>query len=473
MPTPTASALDDALQSFPGILKADGQQAGSLVRDRDEQMLLAIGFENNRAGATARLVVEAIMSRMGAGGRLDGRAPLHSDTALALPCVPADALFCACTAQQAANVARMLTYASPRPQGPARPPTPLVATPLSVLLSHAFAAFDEDCERVRDPAEPSLGVWSNVLRGVGTDGALQRDLPKRTVLSRRALRALLRDMQRLGWVVVDKDNAPRWRLTDAGLRAHDAGPALICAVERAWRQRFGAARVDALHDALAALVRQLDIELPWRLTGYGLADASVTGGSHIAAEAGPPRIPAHGQDWPVVLRDSGSDASLLPLSALLSQTLAAFTIDYEWGVFGYGAGLYATSNLLQFVGDEGVPLASAAARGDVRGNGKAGLERHLVVVVAPGKPRDGSRRVFLTPKGKRARDSHGYLVTAVERDWRQRYGACVAALREALEALDRDLGEDLPNYPSPTAWIWHSMNRASVAERRRRASSSG
>ena len=177
----------------------------------------------------------------------------------------------------------------------------------------------------------------------------------------------------------------------------------------------------------------------------------------------------------MVLREPGARARWLPLPALLSQALAAFTIDYEWDILGYGAGLNATSNLLQFIGDDGMPLARAAALGEVRGNGKAGLERHLVAVVAAGKPRDGSRLVYLTPKGQRARDSHGFLLAAVERDWQVRYGRTgrTEALREALEALDQDLSDDLPNYPSPTAWIWHSMNIASGVERKRRARGSG
>ena len=218
---------------------------------------------------------------------------------------------------------------------------------------------------------------------------------------------------------------------------------------------------DAVREALAALVAQFDIELPWCLTGYGPADASITGGNHIAAEPGPPRIPHHGQDWPVVLRKPNTDVSQQPLPALLSQALAGFTIDYEWEIFGYGAGLNATANLLQHVSDKGISLSDATARGEVSGNGKAGAERHLVAVVEPGKPRDMTRRVLLTPKGKRARDSYAYLVTQVERDWHERYGGCVQELRTALEAIDGELGEGLPNYPDTTKWFFHSMVAAS------------
>ena len=466
-----SDSLDAALRSFPGLAKADGQGAGSHVHggQEDDRVLITLGFENNGAGKTARLVVDFIMSHMGNGSRLDSRAPVYPDAALACSCAPPDAVFYSCSAQQVANFARALLYASPRPQGPARPATRLAAPPLSVLLSHAFAAFEEDyaSAATADLARPSLGLWSNVLRGIGKDGLATRDLPRRTILSRRTTRAVLRDLARLDWLAVDRGQRGGYlRLTAAGRRVRSAGAALVCDVEHAWLQRFGTRRIQALRDALAGLVDQLDIELPWCLTGYGLADASVTGGSHIAGKIGPPRIPAHGEDWPVVLREPGSNAARMPLSALIAQALAAFTIDYEWDIFGYGAGLNATSNLLRRIGD-GMPLAQAAALGEVSGNGKAGLERHLVVVVEPGKPRDTSRRVYLTPKGKRARDSHESLLTDVERDWRTRHGDCVAALRTALEDLDRDLGADLPDYPSPTAWIRHSMIVASAVARRR------
>ena len=461
--------MSDSLEAFPGLVKA-GPSTGSHVHEDGDRVLFAVGFENAAAGRTARLVVDFIMSGMGNGRRLDGRAPVRPNAALACSCAPPNALFYSCNAQQAATFARMLAYASPRPQGPARPSTRLATKPLSALLGHAFAAFEEDCAKAADDdlAKPSLGIWSNVLRAIADDGLPQRDLPRRTILSRRATRAVLRDLERLGWLAVDRRQRGGYlRLTDAGRRVRAAGAAIVRDVEQAWRCRFGTRRVDALGDALAGLVRQLDVELPWCLTGYGLADASVTGGSHVAGSIGPPRIPAHGQDWPVVLREPGSDARRLPLPALVAQALTAFAIDYEWDIFGYGAGLYATSNLLRFVGDDGMPLGRAAALGEVRGNGKAGLERHLVVVVEPGKPRDMSRRVYLTPKGARARDSHDYLTIAVERDWRKRYGDCVRALRDALEDMDRDLGPDLPDYPSPTAWLWHAMTTASAVARQR------
>ena len=115
-------------------------------------------------------------------------------------------------------------------------PVPRSRQPLSfaycathrVLLSHAFATFDEDYENTLadDAAKPSLGIWGNVLRAIGNDGLPTRDLPMHTVLSRRAARAVLRDLQRLRWIALEKrGGASHLLLTTAGRTARDIGAA--------------------------------------------------------------------------------------------------------------------------------------------------------------------------------------------------------------------------------------------------------
>ena len=458
----SGEAIAKALDGFPGIVTGPDAAAGSHAHVEAERVVLALRFADDQEGEVARMVADFIFSHMGNGRRLDGRAPIVPEHEPPYGPDTPGLTWYVCSHQQAATFARMLRYASPEPQGPARPKTVLRAQPLSTLLSHAFVALERGFDEARLSTQPSLGVWSNVLRAIPDDGLNRRDFSKRTVISKRAASGVLRDAERLGWLAIEKEGRTAVvRLTTVGRRSRDAMGALIQDLEADWEKRFGSKRMATLREALAALVAQFDIELPWCLTGYGPADASTTGGNHIAAKPGPPRIPHHGQDWPVVLRKPNTDISNQPLPALLSQALASFTIDYEWEIFGYGAGLNATANLLQHVPDEGISLGDARSRGEVAGNGKAGAERHLVVVVEPGKPRDMTRRVFLTPKGKRARDSYAYLVTQVERDWRERYGGCVGELRTALEAIDGELGEGLPNYPDTTKWFFHSMVAAS------------
>ncbi len=464
--------LRTVFDSFPGIATAKREARGSHVHMHGDGVVLAVVLENNGSGRTAALTVDFILSRMGAGQRLDGRMPVKENAGLACRCATPGARFYRCSHQQAAVFARALRYASARPMGPARPAAALSCTPLSVLLSHAFAAFDRDYRHALagDPSKPSLGVWCNALRVIDDEGLRQRDLSESTVLSRRGTRAVVRDLERLRWLDVEKTGrgSSLLRLTAAGQRARDTGRQLVDAVEKDWRRRFGEHPVDALGAALAALANQFEIELPWYLTGYGPSDSSLTGGDHVAEKLGPPRIPAHGQDWPAVVRDTQKDAAELPLPALLSQVLAAFTIDYERDIRGYGAGLGFTSNFLQFVGDEGTTLEQASALAGIVGNGKSALERHLVVVVAPGRARDGNRQVYPTPKARRARDSHPHRIMEIEGNWLARYGAyCVTRLRETLTSMDRGFGTDLPNYPDTTSWFFHSMNAGSAATRPR------
>ena len=74
-------------------------------------------------------------------------------------------------------------------------------------------------------------------------------------------------------------------------------------------------------------------------------------------------------------------------------------------------------------------LEQAQTLGRVSGNGKTLHERHLDVVVEPGRPRDMSRRVYPTPKSRRARDAYPHLVMEIEEGWRDAYGDAVPALR--------------------------------------------
>lgn len=112
------------------------------------------------------------------------------------------------------------------------------------------------------------------------------------------------------------------RLTHIGNQARETGQAYLESAEREWTSRYGSTCINKLREVLGDLVKQMGDKLR-------ASDISMTGGRYIPAEAGPPRIPAHGHDWPVVLRASHSSVSQLPLTALISQTLTAFTIDYD------------------------------------------------------------------------------------------------------------------------------------------------
>lgn len=307
---------------------------------------------------------------------------------------------------------------------------------LPALLSHSLAALEADYE---DGHAPPLVVWSNVLRVLGDGHVHVRDLPALSRMSVRAVRISNQFLERDGLLTIADKVV---RLTTSGSRALQNGQDRIDAIASTWPI--------SLRDALEKVVRGIDVELPHYPTGYGQGDSSFTGGDSIPAEPGPPRIPAHGMEWPVVLRDVAAVGEL-PLSALLSQALIAFTIDYDApgeGVFG---GLNTAVRFFRHVPDTGITLAEAKQSGGVSGTGRSNFERHRLVTVDNGV-------VVLTPRGKRVRDAYPARAFAVEAEWCGRFGtSAIDGLRHELEALDI---KGQPDFPDTNTWL--RRNRARV-----------
>ena len=336
------------------------------------------------------------------------------------------------------------------------------ALPLPSLLSHVLIAFSRDYADSGNGL-PSLAVLSNILRVIEDGGVGYKELPSLGRISRRAVRIATQFLEGDGWLAVEPaaGKGPKIvRLTPIGKQARAVGQAHHKSTEWEWATRYGKTCITKLRDALGALVKQVDIELPHYPTGYGQGDISMTGGHYIPAESGPPRIPAHGQEWPVVLRGNRDLVSELPLTALISQTLTAFTIDYDHDVETQSGGLQGAVTFFRFVGDEGVPLGKASQIGDVTGSGRSTLERHGLVIVEPGTRRDEQRLVTLTSRGRRVRDKYPTLVFDVERRWRSLLGAnLIDDLRESLEALDDKLDDDLPDFPDTNGWLRRPRNQ--------------
>ena len=425
--------------AYPGIVVGEAECASPA--DGADELVVTPVFDPGDLGRAAALAVDFIMSRMGVSATAGSDATSYR-----------------CSAEQFVHFQRSLAYASEL-QVNRRPVAELRQTPLPTLLGRAFGAFTRGYDQARgeDRSIAQIGTWANALRVIDPEGTDQRQLVRRAVISKRVAEVVVSRLEKRGRLAVETQKVPGKRgktrvvhLTADGLAARTSAAALVDQIQNDCRQRFGNDCIDRLRDALASVVARLPVELPHYPTGYGAGDPSVTGGDYNPEQPGPPRIPAHGQDWPVVLREPPSDAARLPLPALLSQVLAAFAIDYERERLG---SLQAASNFLRFVGDDGVTLERAQALGGVSGNGKTLHERHLDVVVEPGKARDRTRRVHLTPKSRRARDAYPHLVMQIESRWAEAYGDAVPAMRAALSAMDPPLDERMPDYPSTTAWI--------------------
>jgi hypothetical protein len=163
------------------------------------------------------------------------------------------------------------------------------------------------------------------------------------------------------------------------------------------------------------------------------------------------------------------DAARTPLSTLLSQTLVAFTIEFDntveqrmphRTVTGPGAtsriGPWLISqamwaNFLRFVDEGGTPLAALA--GPVRMTNLDGMRRWGYVTIAPppndarAKPPKAAWVVRPTHAGLAAQAVCRPLAQEIEARWADRFGAAeIAALSVALDAIRGQLPPGQPAY---------------------------
>lgn len=315
--------------------------------------------------------------------------------------------------------------------------------PLPVLLSRVLGhrAAELEADAGVGAAVPSLAVWSNVLRCVvdaGAEGIDEKALPHAARTSRRLAISAVTGAARRGWIVAEPSRAPTSKsrhvvLADPGLAAAELWPVRLAALDAAWAGT-------PLRTTLEDLVGQLALELPHFPASYGTADPSAIGGPFMyRAKPGTDGLPAHGTDWRPVLRGDGDTVSSLPLTALLSQALMAFTIDYE---AGFPWPLASTLTVLCHLSPEAKPLTDVPGDHGVTGNGKSLCERHLIVAVTRDPTNPRRKLVALTDRGQQVIHHHPARLDAVEAEWRRRYGdATVTGLRDALvepAALARD-----------------------------------
>lgn len=437
--------LREALNSFSGVLSHELHES-ELGESNDEVSIRGtIQFSQDSIGSAERLLVLYALKRT--------RSNLVSDSdKQGIP-----SLYLTFTSEQAAGLTRALRYASELEMS--EPPSPhaqkLGDIALPILLSHCLTAFTREYSAVSSVTDlPSLPVWSNMLRVLGQDLIPQTEINKRAIISTRTRKVVMRECESLGWIETRRRTSGRTtvlvKLTDTGVRVNQTAERRIEAIENRWKTA-NSKLCERLHSALEQIVRGFELEYPYYITGYGPADDALTGGPYLPAERGPPRIPARGEEWPVILRDSLDDSSNMPMSALLSQALAGFAIEYEMENLGR---LGHILSLFRYIGNEGVRLESVRSAGGITGNGRSLHERHMNIVLEPGKPTDNSRTVYLAPKARRARDSYSFLVYELESRWRRRYGEeAMNDLRDSLEALSKCWLEGAPDYPNTTSWM--------------------
>jgi DNA-binding MarR family transcriptional regulator len=161
-------------------------------------------------------------------------------------------------------------------------------------------------------------------------------------------------------------------------------------------------------------------------------------------------------------------AGPLPLSALLSQALVAFTIELDnaWEsamphhttLYGgsrrtpYATSLRQWSNFMRVLGPEGLTVAELERRTRAKPQ-LDGMRRWGYVTIAPDpddpRPRPPARAhlVVPTPAGRQAQTIWRPLPDAIEERWRERFGReQTGELRATLQTLTDQLGLDLPQF---------------------------
>ncbi len=303
--------------------------------------------------------------------------------------------------------------------------------PLPTLLSRALGQLTADLEAAAGvgPSVPSLAVWSNVVRCVAdrdSEGISERALPEAARISSRLSTAAITGAAGRGWITatdVGKGKNRHVELTGVGRAAAQAWPARLADLDTRWE-------ASPLRSAVEVLVGQLQFELPHFPASYGAADPSAVGGPFVQQAKRKDGVPAHGTDWRPVARADGDTVSALPFTALLSQALMAFTIDYEdrfpWP-------LASTATVLCHLSAAPSPLADVPGDHRIMGNGKSLLERHLIASVTPDPAQPRTKLVALTDRGVLVMQHHPGRLEAVESMWRERYGdAAISTLRDEL-----------------------------------------
>ena len=261
-----------------------------------------------------------------------------------------------------------------------------------------------------------LTSGANLLRALDNAATDRRELPVILRLSRRALRSRISTAARHGWIEEQRygRGQVKVRLTPRGSDVTTRWKSLQGSAEERWGAEIGVNRTGTLRASLEQLVAALPLEHPHHPASYGAADASITGGN--------------GQDWQPVPRGNGDTVSDLPHSALVSQALVAFAMNYEEKS---AVALSLSGTVIRLIPPEGCPLQGL---GDSAGI--SALVRHGFLCVS-GNP--GREIVHLTPKGFAVTCPYDGRIQAVETEWRNAFGdTSITLLRRALEEVAGD-----------------------------------
>src|SRR5688572_2467140 len=317
---------------------------------------------------------------------------------------------------------------------------PPLSTPLSQLLVALTIEFDNELDHRLTEADVghrlpiSMVMWSNFLRFVG-DGITVGELPAATGIPKSRTLSTLGGLERWRYVFVSPSPTGKpptakrdgwgsaralrseWFVRPtpaAGRSTQKIAPPLSGEMEKRWERRFGAAQVTELRKALGAVVDGLDVELPEYLPIVGSANG-------MRAE--------------IERRERASTPT--HLSALLSQALLAYTLDFErtWEL-----SLPLSANFVRVLGDDGLDVRELPA---IAGVSPEATSMAVKFLAKTGHVTVEAKLVRLTAKGLEAQAAAPGLHADAEAAWTTR------RLRKALTTFlsHPKLAEGLEPYP--------------------------
>jgi hypothetical protein len=327
----------------------------------------------------------------------------------------------------------------------------MAGPPLSTLLSQVVVAhtIELDNEFERRFAEAGGGarvtswtMWANLLRFVG-EGITVGDLGAAVGLPKSSVQSRIGGVERWGYASVGPPSGRRegygsarglkddWvvRLTAAGRNAAGIWPVLPAEVESRWRDRFGAAEIERLAEAL----REVDAGIENELPEYLPIVSSANGMALVLGDVPPP-------------------TGVRTLVSLVSHALMAYTLELE---AASPLSLPLSANVVRVLGAEPLPVRDLPS---LAGISKEAVEVSLTALgrtgftVVEGAPAS-KRTIRLTREGDALRADQRRLHGRIAKRWETRYGAgVVASLRASLEhVLDHpELSAGLT--PHPGGW---------------------
>ena len=270
----------------------------------------------------------------------------------------------------------------------------------------------------------SLPMWANYLRHLDQPRTVG-DLAALAGHDHFAISRNLNGLRRWRYVAVEAAGAKNHRqryhpddvvqLTAPGRECAARWQPLPAWAEARWQQRLGSGTTAQLRQAAIAMLAELEQGLPWCMP---ILSSRRELFSRLTPER---RIPA-------------TPGEQLPLLALLSQTLLAFTLAFEENS---PFPLPVVANALRVLDRDGSPLRDLPERTGISAAAFAQcltlLQRHGLaeLIAAPAGQR--GRRVRLTAEGKAAQRRGQQRIASIERQWQQRLDAEVDALHAALD----------------------------------------